>query len=403
MAESSIAVTTPPQPAQPVEETAPPESASSLRGALKLLVASGVGKAGIALFLAMLGISIYVLVAYPLNFGTTRWSNPAYWADNPQDAPPAWTAWFSSQKPVPQTRLSQTKPDQVQTFAVGELRTYNLPISYTYDVPPKFLALTLPGVTYYSERPPVIGVTLIRPDGTQVRLADIVVTGPLPGETAPYRRYYRTPNRIDLTQQQTATNSLTLAYEQKYPGLAVPANLGSKLAAGLFGRPAANNSGTLVPLKGKYTLQVRAAVANPKDELAGVRAVMGGTVFGIMGTDSLGRDIIQGLIFAFPVELLIATLTAILSTLIGASLGILSGYAGGVTDGVIQRMADIISNVPTLPLLIFLVFILGSHLYLIILVLVALTGIAVFKLFGGTIKTKMTNANTTMQNDVQAQ
>ena len=35
--------------------------------------------------------------------------------------------------------------------------------------------------------------------------------------------------------------------------------------------------------------------------------------------------------------------------------------------------------------------------YIIILVLVALTGIAVFKLFGGTIKSKMTDANTQMQ------
>ncbi|HEY2748148.1 MAG TPA: hypothetical protein VGL86_26170 [Polyangia bacterium] len=35
--------------------------------------------------------------------------------------------------------------------------------------------------------------------------------------------------------------------------------------------------------------------------------------------------------------------------------------------------------------------------YIIILVLVALTGIAVFKLFGGTIKDKMTTANTAVQ------
>ena len=41
--------------------------------------------------------------------------------------------------------------------------------------------------------------------------------------------------------------------------------------------------------------------------------------------------------------------------------------------------------------------------YIIILVLVALTGIAVFKLFGGTIKNKMTTANNTMQSDVQPQ
>lgn len=41
--------------------------------------------------------------------------------------------------------------------------------------------------------------------------------------------------------------------------------------------------------------------------------------------------------------------------------------------------------------------------YIIILVLVALTGIAVFKLFGGTIKNKMTTANNTVNSDVQPQ
>jgi Flp pilus assembly pilin Flp len=41
--------------------------------------------------------------------------------------------------------------------------------------------------------------------------------------------------------------------------------------------------------------------------------------------------------------------------------------------------------------------------YIIILVLVALTGIAVFKLFGGTIKNKMTTANSTVDTQVQPQ
>ena len=41
--------------------------------------------------------------------------------------------------------------------------------------------------------------------------------------------------------------------------------------------------------------------------------------------------------------------------------------------------------------------------YIIILVLVALTGIAVFKLFGTTIKTKMTTANSTINSDVNPQ
>jgi peptide/nickel transport system permease protein len=90
-----------------------------------------------------------------------------------------------------------------------------------------------------------------------------------------------------------------------------------------------------------------------------------------MGTDNIGRDLMEGLLYGFPLALLIATLASLASTVIGASLGVLSGYAGGATDGVIQRFADIVSNVPTLPLLIFLVFVLGSQLWLIILVLVA--------------------------------
>lgn len=354
-----------------IEATAPEESASSLRGALRLLIASGVGKAGIGLFLIMLAISLYVLVAYPLDFGSARWSNPAYWADYPQSVPPAWSAWLTGRNPVPQTTLRQAKPNETKTFPAGEIRTYDLSLSYTANEAPKFLSFTLPGVTYYGQRPPVVTATLLRPDGTQVRLANIVVSGPRPGESAPYRRYYDTPDRIDLTQQQTAATSLGQVYAQKYAGLNAPSDLSGSLAAGLFGRPAANGSGNIVPLKGKYTIQAQTVVANPKDTFVGVKAVMGGTVYGWMGTDTLGRDLIQGLLYGFPVALLIATLTAVFSTLIGASLGIVSGYAGGVTDGVIQRLSDIISNVPTLPLLIFLVFVLGSHLSLIILVLVA--------------------------------
>jgi Flp pilus assembly pilin Flp len=46
---------------------------------------------------------------------------------------------------------------------------------------------------------------------------------------------------------------------------------------------------------------------------------------------------------------------------------------------------------------------LSSVEYIIILVLVALTSIAVFKLFGGHIKDKMNTANTTIVNDVNPQ
>jgi len=346
------------------------ESGSVIRSALRLLVANGSGRSGIALFVAMLGISLYVVMTYPLDFGTARWSNPTVWGDNPKNAPPVWTNWVGDDRAVEHTSLSLDEPSEVRAIPAGEVRIFRVPLSYDADAFPTFLSMTLPGVTF-TGRPPAILASLQRPDGTAVRLASVPIRAPRAGETAPYRRFYDSAERVLLSEEQTAAQSLTQLYQQTYPGLAIPTDLGDNLGAALFGRPAEDGSGQIVPLTGEYSLEVQTVVADPTDKIAGVRVVLGGTVFGVMGTDGLGRDLFEGLLYGFPVGLLIAFLAAIFSTLIGASLGILSGYAGGVTDAVIQRLSDIISNVPVLPLLIFLVSVLGRHLWLIILVLVA--------------------------------
>lgn len=374
MAEGSAALSQPmpTAPPAPVEEESRPEGAFSLRGITRLLLASGSGRAGIIMFLLMMALSIYVVISFPGNFGNARWSNPTYWADNPKAVPPKWTAWFGKSA-VAHQQFTLSSPTQTTPRGAGEIREYAFPIHYDADAPPTLLTTTFTGITYDAadQRAPAFIISLVRPDGGRIALANVQVTGPRAGETGRIRRFYDTPERVLLTQQETAARFLSQWYSQQYPGLTVPADLPDRLEAGLFGQPAADGSGRLVPLKGDYTLLVQAALPNTATEVAPIKAVVGGTVYGWMGTDSIGRDLIQGLLFGFPVALLIATLASVLSNAIGASLGILSGYAGGMTDSVIQRTVDIISNVPVLPLLIFLVFILGSHLYLIILVLVA--------------------------------
>ena len=131
------------------------------------------------------------------------------------------------------------------------------------------------------------------------------------------------------------------------------------------------DDGTIEPLRGDYTAQVRVALADPADTLDWVRLVVGGSVYGLLGTDANGRDLAEGLAFGLPVALLIGLAAATVSTAIGTGLGLLSGYKGGRVDLVIQRTADVVNNVPLLPLLIFFVFILGAHLWLILLLLVA--------------------------------
>ncbi len=139
----------------------------------------------------------------------------------------------------------------------------------------------------------------------------------------------------------------------------------------LFGKPSESKPGEIELMKGVYEMVVRAVVHDKRDSVDFAQFVVGGTTFGLMGTDGQGRDLAQGLMFGLPVALVIGLIAAIMTTLIGAGLGIIGGYIGGKTDMVIQRFADIVNNVPLLPLLIFFVFIVGSHLYLILLFLVA--------------------------------
>lgn len=349
-----------------IEERSP--EGASLRGSMRVLWGSPSGRAGIIFFVLLVILSIYVFVTYPLDFGKTEWSNPVFWADNPKTAPPVWTSWLGHDA-IEQQSATLTTPSDVTQRGAAEVRAFPFTIAVPGDIAPTFLTMTLTGIEF-NARPPVIIVSMKRPDGTEVRLANISVQGPRPGETAPYQRYYDVPQRILLTQEQTAADSITQVYQQHYPGQPVN-SIQNNLTQALFGKPSADGSGTIETLSGNYVVTAQVLVADPKDQVAGIDFVSGGNVYGVMGTDSLGRDLWRGLLYGFPVALIIAVVTSVVSTVVGTALGLLSGYRLGKTDIVIQRTVDIISNVPALPLLIFLVFVLGSHLWLTMLVLVA--------------------------------
>jgi peptide/nickel transport system permease protein len=79
-----------------------------MREALAELWRSGAGKAGILLLVLLLIVAVYVLAAYPLDFGTRQWRNPAVWADNPKAAPPVWTNLFR-RRPAVEHRVFEAR------------------------------------------------------------------------------------------------------------------------------------------------------------------------------------------------------------------------------------------------------------------------------------------------------
>ena len=334
--------------------------------ALRVLVGSTTGKAGIALLALLAGVSLYVLVTYPLDFGTQRWSNPAVWADNPKAVPPAWTNLFSARQHAVHTTLVATTPTE---RGPGTL-VYRMPFDFPYDEFPTFVSFTLEGVTF-ERRSPFVTLSLARPDGATVRLLRHVVPGPRAGEEAPISRYAETPLRLLLSTNTTAVEALAEFHSRGRDTRITGRDLRGRGDEAAFGVLLPGPEPRFEPLRGPYEFIVEVTTSAEGDAVGSVKAVVGGSLFGVMGSDTQGRDLAVGLLFGFPVALFIGLLASTLTTAIGTSLGIIGGYWGGWVDTAIQRLSDVVANVPLLPILIFMVFVLGSNLFLIILILVA--------------------------------
>ena len=65
----------------------------------------------------------------------------------------------------------------------------------------------------------------------------------------------------------------------------------------------------------------------------------------LLGTDDYGRDILSRIIYGGRVSLLVAILSIVFGLIVGGILGISAGYFGGIYDGTVMRIMDIVSPV----------------------------------------------------------
>ena len=334
-----------------------------------VLLSSGSGKTGAVLLMVMVVVSAFVLVRFPLDFGSRQWNNPAEWADNPKAVPPTWVSYIRGNDATPHTVFEALEPTKVEAAGASQKRTYAFAYQFEDDQSPTFTALSISGVEF-EKRPPLLSMEVTRPDGRVVTLYQDVVRGPRPGEQAPYTRYVDAPLRVYISGDPETLVSLASFLGREFGTTVSPGDLDGRVEDAVFGVPAAAQPGGFHLLPGRYEFRMQATATGAGDSIGAVKLVLGGTVYGAMGTDALGRDLAMGLLFGFPVALAIGMATSVLATTIGTVMGILSGFSAGKTDLVIQRFSDIWSNIPLLPILIFLIFILGQHLWLVVLIMI---------------------------------
>lgn len=82
----------------------------------------------------------------------------------------------------------------------------------------------------------------------------------------------------------------------------------------------------------------------------------------LMGTDELGRDVFTRILNGGRMTMTIGAIAVVISTIIGIIVGGVSGFFGGWVDIVLQRLTEIVSSLPFLPMAMILTSIIGNSL-----------------------------------------
>lgn len=95
--------------------------------------------------------------------------------------------------------------------------------------------------------------------------------------------------------------------------------------------------------------------------------VAGGDWSFLLGTDSMGRDLLSRLIEGARISLLVAVFGVGLAGIFGVAMGMIAGYFEGKIDNVIMRIVDTQMSIPAILLIILLAAVLGAGLATIII------------------------------------
>jgi peptide/nickel transport system permease protein len=293
-------------------------------------------------------MTIYAVVAIPLQF-FTQWNNPNYWIELPRSAMPAWINLFGFQ--IPEHMFLTNRDAQISSSEeVGvQMVTHSYNIDFSYDsYPSDFMVLYSAN---YGSTPPALEIDVVRPDGNEFQ----IYFDSLPPSSSPQNESHEFSARIFSTDRLIA-DSLT-----EYRSLFAYSVDNTRPQVMIF----SDTNNENIVLKGTYVIRITFYLFDPSDSVVNSGVVLGGKVYGMMGTDDLRRDLAVGILWAAPVALFIGITVALAAVFIGLLYGIFAGYKGSRTDEGLMRINDVFYSLPTLPLLVILSITVGRSIFLI--------------------------------------
>ncbi len=325
-----------------------------LRGAFKELLRYPSALAGMIVILLLVAVSIYTVITIPYSEAIRLWrGGEEVWGDVPKLAAPAWLNHFTAKKRPLTIKVTSQDEGVERNYAQisDDLWTDDLTYTfeYTYDEFPQEVAVTL--LSTFEDKAPYVSVVWVKPDGTEIRLADMAVEGG--------KRVYRASQDEKLARK-----------------LRLPENINTII--GLFAEdPLADEP---VPMKGTYQVRLEGTLFEPEATLES-KVVVYGTVYGWAGTDHLRRDLSIALLWGTPVALSFGLLAAVGTTVLTMLISAIGVWYGGWVDALIQRITEVNLVLPVLPILIMIGVFYTRSLWAMLGIIIALS------IFGAGIKT----------------
>lgn len=281
---------------------------------------------GMIVIFILIVVSILTPIILPYGEAVKMWrGGETYWRYYPRNASPSWTNWFRSTDLAGSIILDSAKgdvePTVEQVSADTREKTFTFEFDFPYDTfPPEVIMFASAA---YKEKQPFVELTWITPDGREIRAGEFSAGA-------------NTSMRFD----QDSRLQRRLERETGIKGISV--------IKGLFDDP--NIEGTQV-LQGTYQVVAKSLLFEPDSNLD-LAFVSYGKVFGWAGTDHQRRDLSVALLWGTPIAMAFGLLAALFTTLITMAIAAYGVWIGGWVDALIQRITEVNSIIPLLPILI---------------------------------------------------
>jgi peptide/nickel transport system permease protein len=290
-------------------------------------------------------LSIYAIIAVPYSEAIRLWrGGPGVWSDNPRNASPLWTDWFS-QGALSRTIIADSRSVGTRTsepLEDGKVRlTLSLPFEFPYDTFPSEVNLFCEAgangarVSY--------SVSWVQPDGTVIPVS----------------------RNLTMTSSDVYYITQDSRLLMRMPAM-VPVRVG------LFSGPEVTRDvSTQAPVKGPYQVIVEAQVSEGQDFES--KIIIYGQVHGLAGTDNQRRDLTVALLWGAPLAMLFGLVGAVGSSIFTFVLAGIGTWFGGWLDALFQRLTTLNMLIPLLPLLIMIGQFYSRSLWIILGVVIGLS------------------------------